>query len=225
MASSFVPAYSRVASPPNSQDLAMDIDTPASLPSNFRHGLNLSTRSRSRTPLDPISRFEHLSVTPGHTNRPPEVRHGVAAEQIRMEDDDDMEELYWNPPPDYPFTTVNPADVFQAPAQPVASTSTSASSYASSTATIRALPALHQSQAATDTPNRDIVGPNQPLTTWVLARHSEEGNPWSPFLGIKCSHRTRRKARSKAHAAKWEKRQKALLNFSLAEWVRSRRTI
>ena len=147
-------------------------------------------------------------------------------------DDDDMEDLYWNPP--LGFVLPPALQERLPPDRGRSSTLETTSCSSEQTPDIRPQLELEPElvldapiaplKPAADTIRREPEELHKLLTTFILQRHPDEENPWSPLLGIKCSHQIKRGARRKGKAALLDQRNdtRGHLNFNLVDWVEQR---
>ena len=147
-------------------------------------------------------------------------------------DDDDMEDLYWNPPPGFvpPPSLLERSPPDRARSSTIETTSRSSEQIPDTRPQLEVEPQLVLDapivpvEPAADAIRREPEQLHKLLTKFIHQRHPDEENPWSPFLGIKCSHQIKRGARRKGKAALLDQRNgtRGHLNFNLEDWVEQR---
>ena len=172
----------------------MDIDTVHLIPVDAEKTFCSPATSRALSPV-------HAQLSGGAIHAEPTA----VAQDIQMDVDDDWDDLYWDPPAEQgiPMTHVledGPPNLTPSASEPM-----------------RASPAI-QPQSI-NTPDQEAIRPDQCLTIWMRARHSDGSNPWSSR--DKTSLERKRKPHSKVKASKLEtdSRKEKLIAFSLADWV------
>jgi hypothetical protein len=162
--------------------------------------------SRTLSPVDVPTQGQ-----PAHDGiQPPEAIPTAVTEDVQMDVDDDMEELYWNPPSRYGTPTAHTAD-------------DSRSQHPPSTAPVISEPTPVLPAPPSNNPNQEVIGPDQLLTVWMRVRHLDDTNPWSS-LRATTLYGHKRKAHNKAKANKLEigSSTQRSTTFSFVDWIRQR---
>jgi len=110
--------------------------------------------SRPQSSIDAVP-HQSRTAPPSVDDRNASPEAGPSNAHVRMDVDDDMEDLYWNLPESYIDESNLPYQLPPNPSQPNLVI-----------------------QSRENTPTRETIGPDEFLTTWIRIRHSKEDNPW-----------------------------------------------
>jgi hypothetical protein len=203
----------------------MDIDTINGIPVETERYLGHSANSQALSPtggiipeqIQPVVVVDVVTSSPihEHIDTPPEKRPTIVtgtANDSQMDVDDDMEELYWDPPSRLgtPMIHVPSADEMQQPRSPIFGGLSTAGAALSQPAS------QHQQNSL----GHNATGLDQLLTTHIRVRHANSENPWKSLLCRTLLEKKRKPYRKpKSNRSEMCINTQNLMTFSLAEWI------